>query len=248
VETAVSPAKAVGVWQFIEETGRRYDLDRNHWFDRRRDPISSTRAAVRYLSALHREFQDWDLALAAYNSGAGTVRWARKVNRRAKLPSHYWALDLPDETQSYVPAFIASVLIAKNPAAYGFNGIDFAPALRYEEVKVSPGTSLSLLEIQLDMKERTLFNLNPELTRGVAPPGNQPYAMRFPPGLRRKLPILLAGVETKLSNWMLHHVQLQDTLQSLARRFSARPSKIKKVNGLQDNGDLLQRRFVIIPL
>lgn len=248
VETAVSPAKAVGVWQFIEETGRRYNLERNSWFDRRRDPISSAKAAASYLAHLHEEFKDWDLALAAYNSGAGTVRWAQRVNRRAGEPLHYWSLDLPDETRNYVPAFIASVLIAKNPAAYGFDKIDFHPEIEYEVVKVSPGTSLALLEVQLDLKERTLFNLNSELTRGVVPPGDVPYALRVPPGYGRRIAAKLAGVETQPNNWMLHHVQYQDTVQSLARRFRARPATIKKINRLQDNGELLQRRFVIIPL
>ena len=248
VETAVSPAKAVGVWQFIEETGRRYNLERNSWFDRRRDPISSAKAAASYLAHLHEEFKDWDLALAAYNSGAGTVRWAQRVNRRAGEPQHYWSLELPEETRNYVPAFIASVLIAKNPAAYGFHKIDFHPEIEYEVVKVSPGTSLALLEVQLDLQERTLFNLNSELTRGVVPPGDVPYALRVPPGYAQPIAAKLAYVQTQPNDWMLHHVQYQDTVQSLARRFRARPATIKEVNRLQDNGELLQRRFVIIPL
>ncbi|NIP71974.1 MAG: lytic transglycosylase domain-containing protein, partial [Gammaproteobacteria bacterium] len=119
MERAVSPAQAVGIWQFIEETGRRYNLHRNGWSDKRLDPFHSARAAARLLKHLHQTFDNWELALAAYNAGAGTINWAMRVNRKAGLPTHFWALDLPEETENYVPTFLATVMIAKNPEAFG---------------------------------------------------------------------------------------------------------------------------------
>ncbi|MBI3993066.1 MAG: transglycosylase SLT domain-containing protein [Candidatus Lambdaproteobacteria bacterium] len=247
VETAESPAKAVGMFQFIEETGRRYDLSRNDWFDMRRDPISSARAAARYLGNLYETFNDWDLALAAYNAGAGTIRWAVRVNQRDQRPTDFWSLELPDETRNYVPAFIASMLIAKNPQAFGFEQINFAPELIFDEIQVSPGISLSLLANHMRLEAETLYTLNPELIQGMAPPGDQPYSLRIPHGMRKQVPQLLAGVSAQGSQWMLHHVRSQDTLQSLAKRYRAHPSAIRTLNGLQNNGDLASRSFVLIP-
>ncbi|HEX9843702.1 MAG TPA: lytic transglycosylase domain-containing protein, partial [bacterium] len=148
MEKAVSPAKAVGIWQFIEETGKRYNLHQNDWSDRRLDPIYSARAAARLLKHLYGTFGDWELALAAYNSGAGTVRWAIRVNQKAGLPTNYWALDLPEETQNYVPTFLATVMIAKNPLAYGITEIRYKPQVAFDHIKVSPGLSLEELADQ----------------------------------------------------------------------------------------------------
>ena len=249
MENAVSPAQAVGVWQFTKETGRRFNLQSNDWFDRRRDPMRSARAAALYLKQLHKEFNDWDLALAAYNSGAGTVRWAMRVNRKAKLPTHYWALDeLPDETKRYVPAFIGAVLIAKNLNAFGFTKIRFLPRMVFERIKVSSGISLSFLAAHLDIEEKSLFELNPELIRGEVPPGNSFYLLRIPPGTRELVSTKLAPVAQAPEDWMLHQVSATDTVQDLASRFQSQPAQILRVNQLQDTQELSERSFVIIPL
>ena len=183
-EHAVSPAKAVGVWQFMEATGTRFDLLSTPWTDAKRDPIQSTKAASRYLRHLYNMFGNWELALAAYNSGEGTVMRAIRENKKAHLPTHYWALDLPDETRGYVPAFLAAVIIAKNPAAFGFHRVPFAPKLAYDQIKVQPGTSLSSLASQLNIDMEELLELNPELLTGIVPPGKGAYLLKVPKGLR----------------------------------------------------------------
>jgi membrane-bound lytic murein transglycosylase D len=249
VETAVSPAKAVGIWQFTEETGRRFNLQSNPWFDKRRDPMTSARAAALYLKQLYRTFNDWDLALAAYNSGAGTVRWAMRVNRKAGKPTSYWMLEeLPDETRNYVPAFIAAVLIARNLDAFGFGKIRFMPRLVFERMKVAPGISLTFLAEHLEIDEQSLFELNPELLRREIPPGDSVYLLRIPPGTRRLVRVKLAGEGKAPRDWVLHQVGATDTLQALGSRFQATPARIMQVNGIQDNQDLTRRKLVIIPL
>jgi membrane-bound lytic murein transglycosylase D len=249
MENAVSPAKAAGVWQFTAETGRRFNLMSNDWYDRRRDPMQSARAAALYLKMLHKEFKDWDLALAAYNSGAGTVRWAIRVNKKAGLPTHYWALsELPEETKKYVPAFIGAVLIAKNLDAFGFNKIRFMPRLAFDRIKVSPGFSLSFLAAHLDIDDKSLLELNPELIRGESPPGNTYYQLRIPPGTRRLVSTKLAPVASAPRDWILHQVSATDTVQELATRFQSQTESILQVNQLEDNQELAQRNFVIIPL
>ena len=245
---AVSPAQAVGVWQFTEETGRRFNLVRNHWYDLRRDPMGSARAAAAYLKHLHATFNNWELALAAYNSGAGTVSWALRVNRRAHQPEQYWALDLPEETRNYVPAFLAAVLIAKNPQAFGFHQIRFAPQVAYDRIKVTPGLGLSRIAETLGVQNDDLLDLNPELVRGAVPPGDVPYDLRIPVGMRNMLPSKLLGSPVRLRDWVLHLVEDADTLQELSDRFRALPASIRKVNRIQSNDDLSRKQLLIIPL
>ena len=248
MENAVSPAKAVGVWQFIEETGKLYDLRHDDWSDRRRDPLGSARAAAKLLSHLFDTFGDWDMALAAYNSGAGTVKWAVKVNAKANEPIQYWRLSLPEETRNYVPAFIAMMLIAKNPSAFGFTDIQFHAKIVFDQIKVAPGVSLTVLGESLGVDVDQLFELNPELIRGEIPPGTQPYTLRVPVGTRGRVLRSLAGGQGGSSDYFVYQVKEADTLEMLASQFPTRLANIQKLNQLKDDGDLLGKRFLIIPL
>ena len=249
LENAVSPANAVGVWQFIEETGRRYDLKTSRWFDQKLDPIHSARAAARYLGHLYETFGDWELALAAYNSGEGTVRWALRAAHKAGTPKNFWALDLPDETRAYVPAFLAAMLIAKNPSAYGFDEIDFHPQVTYEQIKVNAGIPLADLAAELETDERSLRELNPSLVAGVTPPGSTPYVLRVPHGLRNHLELRSAGhAGANNRDWLVHQVEPRDTLQKLASKFRTDPELIKAYNGITANSDLTPGRLIVIPL
>lgn len=248
MENAVSPAKAVGVWQFIEETGALYNLHHDDWSDRRRDPLGSARAAAQLLSHLYETFGDWDLALAAYNSGAGTVKWAVKVNAKAKEPTQYWHLTLPDETRNYVPAFIAMVLIAKNPSAFGFNDIQFHAKIVFDQIKVSPAVSLADLGENLGVDVDQLFELNPELIRGEIPPGTMPYTLRVPVGTRKRVLARLAGSGTAANDYFVYRVKDADTLEELANQFPKSLANIQRLNQIKVDGDLLTKRFLIIPL
>lgn len=248
VLTAVSPAQAAGIWQFIEETGRRYNLERSAWSDKRFDPFKSAEAAASLLQHLYRTFNSWELALAAYNAGPGTIRRAIRKNRKAGKPVNFWALELPEETQNYVPNFIAAVLIIKTPEAYGFNKFEFQPQLVYEYLKVSPGTDLGMLASEIGISTRTLKKLNPELFRGAVPPGEEPYLLRVPEGLPRIVMTRLAGRRAKHRDWLVHPVEFHDTVEELASRFRSDPSMILKTNRLETPEELFMRHLVIIPL
>jgi len=248
MENAVSPAKAVGVWQFIEETGQLYNLHHDDWFDRRRDPLGSARAAAKFLSHLHETFGDWDLALAAYNSGAGTVKWALRVNAKAKQTTQFWSLNLPEETRNYVPAFIAMMLIAKNPSAFGFNDIQLQPKVVFDQIKVSPGVTLADLGESLGVDVDQLYELNPELIRGEIPPGDKPYTLRVPVGTRARVLSKLAGGQSGANDYFVYRVKAADTLEMLASQFPTRLANIQKLNQIKDDGDLVNKRFLIIPL
>ena len=249
METAVSPAQAAGIWQFIEETGKRYNLERTDWYDARMDPIVSGTAAAKLLKHLYGQFNDWDLALAAYNAGPGTVRWAIKSNTKANLPTGYWHLGLPEETRAYVPAFIAMVLIAKNPTAFGFGPIQFQARVVFDQVKVAPGVSLVDFSDHAGLDLAAVVSLNPELLRAEIPPGSKPYVLRVPRGTKAAILDRIAGVKfPAASDYVISVVSEEDTMESLASQYQVRVASIQQANRIESDEDLALRRFVVIPL
>jgi membrane-bound lytic murein transglycosylase D len=181
---AYSWAAAKGIWQFIPSTGARFGLTQNYWIDERSDPEKSTLAAARYLKWLASRYHgDWSLALAAYNTGEGNVdsAIARSGSR------DFWRLHrsgyLAQETRNYVPAILAVVTIAKSPRKYGF---DLPPAypLRYQTRLVASQTDLRPLAKKLKVPYGALLDLNPELQRGITPPGK--HTIRIPAALAAK--------------------------------------------------------------
>ncbi len=181
---AVSPAKAVGLWQFIPDTGRRYGLRIDRFVDERRDPIKSTRAAARYLKDLYGMFGDWHLSLAAYNTGEGRI--SRLLS--ASDASDFWELSergyLFRETEDYVPGFLAALQIASHPEAYGFSRPKPAP-LEYDLVHIEHVMPLSAIARWSEHPLSTIEELNPALVRGIVPPGG--YTVRVPEGTRAQV-------------------------------------------------------------
>ena len=174
---AYSRAHAMGPWQFLAGTARIYGLTRNTWVDERRDPIKSTEAAARYLKDLYKIFEDWYLVLAAYNTGQYRVL---KAMREAR--SHdYWALDLPSQTEDYVPRFLAATIIAKNPIQYGFD-VEYEEPIDQEVILVPGKTDLRSAAACLGCEVDLLRTLNPELRRLVTPPEESSYPLRIPKG------------------------------------------------------------------
>jgi membrane-bound lytic murein transglycosylase D len=186
---AVSPAGAVGPWQFIPETGKKYGLRIDAMVDERRDPIKSTEAAAQYLKDLHEMFGDWELSLAAYNGGENRV--ARIL--ADKGAQNFWSMRdrgyLPSETSQYVPRFLAAVSIAKAPQVYGFVAPEDLP-YHFETVNVDRQVSLSTAAGLCGVSASELADLNPALRRGITPSG---YALRVPTGAAAPLRTALAS-------------------------------------------------------
>lgn len=178
---AVSPAKAVGLWQFIPDTGRRYGLRIDRFVDERRDPIKSTRAAARYLKDLYGMFGDWHLSLAAYNTGEGRISRLLSVSDA----SDFWELSergyLFRETEDYVPGFLAALQIASHPEAYGFDRPEPQP-LEYDLVHIEHVMPLATIAGWTGRPLSLLQELNPALIRSIVPPGG--YTVRVPEGTR----------------------------------------------------------------
>lgn len=228
---AYSRAHAVGMWQFIEGTGRRYDLRVDYWVDDRRDPIKATDAAIAHLSDLFDEFGSWYLAAAAYNAGAGRVRRALQ----ATGASSFWDLadgrTLRAETRNYVPKLIAAAIIAKDPAKYGFGDVRPEPRLAYDEVEVPDATSFDVLARAAGTDEGAIRELNPQLRRSVTPP-NRRVTVRVPAGSGAMFAANYAKVPpSERVTWLEHRVTRGETLSQIARRYGTSVSALQAANG-----------------
>lgn len=177
--TLSSRAGARGIWQFMSDTAREYGLRVDWWVDERADPERSTRAAAQYLRDLYREFDDWALTLAAYNAGPGRVRRAL-ANTGA---STFWELSdrsaLPKETRGYVPTFYATIIIAGDPATYGFR-LSSPDAPEVRRLELEGPLSLKYLAQVANLDEDAIRDLNPAFRRGVLPPGKSSVRLPAP--------------------------------------------------------------------
>jgi membrane-bound lytic murein transglycosylase D len=234
-DRALSPARALGMWQFISSTGSRYGLDRSHWIDERMDPEKSTDGAIRYLADLHGMFGDWMMALASYNCGENRVK--RLIRRQeAGHLDRFWDLygGLPSETARYVPRFLATVAIVREPEAYGLELPEPYHAIEFETVQVSRHLRLSDLDAALELERNALVGLNPELRHGTTPEDR--YALRVPATVAasfdEKVAALPAYVPPPEVTFARYRVRRGDTLSTIARRHRTTVNAIVHANKL----------------
>jgi membrane-bound lytic murein transglycosylase D len=244
---AVSWAKAVGPWQFMPATGKRYGLKIDWWLDERKDPIKSTHAAAEHLKDLHNLFGSWPLALASYNAGAGKVQ--RAVLRTRS--EDFWDLKasryIRKETKNYIPKYMAATIIAKNPEAYGFS-VTSADPFAYDEVVIGECTDLRLIARCAGTTYEAIKELNPELRRWVTPPDVKNYTIRLPKGAKETFMANFAAIPPdQRIRWERHEVEKGDTLSAVAKRYNTTPEAIRDVNGLRKNR-LSPGKHLLIPV
>jgi membrane-bound lytic murein transglycosylase D len=189
---AMSWAAASGLWQFIPGTGRDYGLRQTAWIDERNSFEQATIASARYLKTLAAHYKgDWELAMAAYNTGAGNVD--RAIARSGS--TSFWSIYpyIAQETRNYVPNILATILIAKNPEKYGFKGIRPDASVSYDRVQVTTATSLQLVAESTDTSIDHIRGINPELKRDVTPRG-EAYTVRVPPGKAKQFVAILQRI------------------------------------------------------
>ncbi|MGB5835380.1 MAG: transglycosylase SLT domain-containing protein [Thiohalocapsa sp.] len=189
---AVSPKSASGMWQFMPYTGKEMGLEQNGWYDGRNDILASTRGAIAYLTQLRDEFDgDWALALASYNAGPGRVRSAQRVNKARGKPTDYWSLDLPTETELYVPKLLAIADLVREPGRFGMRmpAVENRPTL--ELVEARSQVDLAQAARHCGVPLRTLKDLNPGLKRAKTPRAG-PHQILVPLGTGHKLRRALA--------------------------------------------------------
>jgi len=263
---ALSWASAKGIWQFIPSTGLRYGLSQSAWVDQRSHPELSTRAAARYLRFLHDYFAgDWMLAMAAYNSGEGRVEGAIARCGYADFWELYRRNLLPAETRNYVPIILSIVIVSKNQNRYNFD-VRPDPALNYDTFDLPDQTDLKVVADLIGMPYDSVQDLNPELRRGVTPPGER-YTIKLPRGTRkqfetaylslpeeqrvRKVVIPAAEVAESRPAYTTKVVSLKvrrgDTLSSLARRYGVSVDEIARLNRMSKRGELRQGQTIKVP-
>ncbi len=246
VTHASSRAKAVGVWQFIRSTAKRYDLDSNYYIDERQDPIRATEAAAKYLRDLFTAFQSWDLAMAAYNAGEYRILTAI-IKGKSR---NFWELCdkklLPPETRNYVPKFIAAATIGEDPEKYGFTiasnndypdvtAMELPSPIRLKDLANKTSIPLSLLR-----------QTNPHLKRGVTPPYSDSYEIWIPEtdekAIKKMLPTIaslkIKGLnKKKYANHKrnYHRVRKGENLISIARKYRVSVRYLKRLNRLRSS-------------
>jgi len=236
---AISPKRAVGLWQFIVTTGKKRELEHNYWVDERKDPFKSTRAAAHHLKDLYNKFGSWECAMAAYN--CGEMRLFKEIDRQKTRD--FWALRLPLETEAFVPKIMVAILVAREPEIYGFSPEIDLP-LEYDDVTVNGAIDLKRVADWCGVTLKEIKDLNPELRRNCTPPGLDDYVLRIPKDTEEKflnrftsltdeIKYLSKKDIDKIKNkglYVVYRVKTGDSLSVIARRFRTSVARIKKNN------------------
>ena len=237
IESAYNPiansrSKAVGIWQFIPSTGRLYGLKQDWWQDKRRNVVDATNAALDYLQKLHALFGTWDLALAAYNAGEGTVSRAIAKNKAKGLPTDYANLKLPAETKDYVPKLQAIKNIVSNPSQYGLyiDPIPNKPYFTYVEAPavIDADLAANLAEISYD----EFLLLNSEHRRPLIRTNEKTQKFILPINAADTFVKNLSQNEKPLVSWNIYKPKRNEKIKTIANKFDMEESDLIKANDL----------------
>lgn len=247
--TAVSWAKAAGLWQFIPSTGQMYGMTINWHVDERRDPEKATHAAARYLRDLYQDLGDWHLALASYNCGPGRVKSAiAKANSR-----DYWTISeyLPRETRQYVPLFIAATKITMNPEAYGFTNIRYMAPDEYDTLTVKTVFGLNDVAKAAGVSVADLREMNPELLRDQLPASDSLYLLKIPQAAREMLVAALEAMpepEQPKVTFVSHKVARGESIKGISKRYGVSTDDIYAANRMTPKSKLRRGALLKIPV
>lgn len=251
IESAFNPgansvASASGIWQFIPSTGKHFGMEQNWWYDGRRDIIGATNGALDYLEKLHKQFGDWELALAAYNWGENAVARAQAANRKRGKPTSYSHLKMPRETQNYVPKLLAIKNIVSDPARYKLT-LQAIPNFPYFEA-VTPSKPMDV-KIAAELAEITLeefLALNPGHNRPVIL-HDQAEVLLLPVD---KVAVFRANLENndqRLVSWRAYESDKGEAFADIAEQFDMTPDQLRKANGLSRYATLSNGQTLLVP-
>ena len=255
--TAMSPARALGIWQFIPSTGYKYGMTRDEWIDERMDVEKSTQAAIGYMKDLHGMFGDWLTVLAAYNCGEGRI--LRVISHQhMNYLDHFWDLyrQLPRETARYVPRFLATLAIIKDPKKYGMDlGEPVEKPLNYETVKTSKPMKLQEIAGHISVSEELLMQLNSELRYKATP--DRDYDLKVPPEAGERLVAIMDDIPryeqpryamSRRGIVVRHRVRRGESMASIANRYRTSVAAIREYNRLSAAKGVFVGQRLIVPV
>ena len=248
--TAKSWAKAVGPWQFMPFTGRKFGLKIDWWIDERRDPIKASVAAAKYLKYLYEMFGSWELAAAAYNAGEGKIRRAIKKYET----ENFWKITkgryLKAETKNYVPKIMALAIIGKNLKNFGFEDIVFQKTLDFEIALIPGETDLFKVADALEMDFEELHQWNPEIMRWITPRNMMSYQLKLPLGKKDQWNTCCANklADFKAVDYQFYRVRGDNTeIIDVAKKFKIKGDVVADLNGLKISDRLKKNQKIILP-
>lgn len=245
---AMSPKKAVGLWQFMASTGALYGLKVNKWVDERKDPLKSTRAAAQHLKNLYNTFGTWPLALASYNAGSGKVRRALAATGSNTFWDIGRSMALKPETRNYIPKLMAAMIIAKNPDDFGFT-YSRESTIKYDLIEVPGGMDLRAIAKNAGISYDSLRELNPELKGHITPFWDSYYTLRLPAGTGTTF--LENYNKLSFSEKIVYRefkVKKGDSVYKIARQYGIDPSTIRKVNNLNKKYSIIAGESLLVPV
>ncbi|NUM57790.1 MAG: LysM peptidoglycan-binding domain-containing protein [Bdellovibrionaceae bacterium] len=252
--SATSHASAVGYWQFIRGTGKRYGLEINKFVDERRDPVVATQAAADYFKELYSMFGSWYLAMASYNVGEGKVKRETIKNDTRDFWEIAKKKRLPKETINYIPKYIAAKLIAKNPDKYGFDGIDYLPPIEFDTMAFDSPVNLRTMADKMNYNYEDFKALNPKFKGEVAPLSNNKLALRIPVGMLETAKT--AALEAKVDKvefiadsgaTQIYKIRGGESLYTIAKRFRTTVAYLRDLNDLPRKKRLRAGTKIYVP-
>ncbi|MCK4768084.1 MAG: transglycosylase SLT domain-containing protein, partial [Desulfobacula sp.] len=246
---ALSPARALGLWQFIPSTGYKFGLSRNYYIDERLDPHKATMAAISYLKELHNLFGDWTTALAAYNCGENRV--LRTIRKQSiNYLDNFWDLyqNLPRETARYVPRFLATIHIINNLDQYNIKINTPLLPIAFKTYEIKKQVRLKDIAKEIGVKETVLKDLNPELRYALLPP--ETYLLKIP---ENKAQIFLSKIDKIQTTYspppmvVFHRVRRGDTLSGLAKKYKTSVRAISNANHINRSHRIIAGKVLKIP-
>lgn len=232
---AYSVGRAAGLWQFMSPTAKRFGLRQSWWYDGRRDVMASTDAAIRYLTYLQDRYEHWPVSIGAYNSGEGRMWKAIRKQNKAGEARSFWTLDLPGQTQAYVPRVLALAAIIHDPQRYGITLPRVANRPETALVALPGQMELDVLAELADISPEWIYKLNPAFNRFATDPEG-PHQVLVPADRADDLRAALARLPaTQRVRWHRHVVAPGDTLSEIAQRFDTSTAVLQRINGLTGN-------------
>jgi membrane-bound lytic murein transglycosylase D len=244
---AYSRSHAVGIWQFVPATGKHFGLQQNWWVDNRRDVTAATQAALDYLQKLHGMFGSWDLALAAYNAGEGTVGRAIIKNQKSGLPTDYKSLQLPLETAQYVPKLQAIKNIVTRPEQYGLKIETIPNEAYFAEVDPPHQIDAKLAAKLAEISHEEFSLLNPSYNRPVIATNHNSHKLLLPVTAIETFENNLSSYDQSLISWRVYNGKSGELIANIAKNFDISINRLREVNDLPKSNRLTKAFQLLVP-